>query len=89
QVHHQTRGAWMPDCQTIALSWRKSSYSASGDCVEVAFSGGSVWVRDSKQGRSPTLEFPASQWRAFLLGIRGSNLGPTILGAAERSAPGE
>jgi hypothetical protein len=66
----------MPDAHTFTLSWRKSSYSASGDCVEIAISHGSVWVRDSKQRGSPALEFPSSEWHAFLSGIRNGKIRP-------------
>ncbi|HEX3589220.1 MAG TPA: DUF397 domain-containing protein [Pseudonocardiaceae bacterium] len=47
-------------------TWRKSSYSGSGngDCVEVAF-GEAVGLRDSKH-TEPVLEFPMEQWRQFL-----------------------
>jgi hypothetical protein len=76
----------MPDCHTFTLSWRKSSYSASGDCVEVAISGDSVWVRDSKRRESPTLEFPSSEWHAFLTGIRDGRFARTSLEAPRLSA---
>jgi hypothetical protein len=60
----------MPDSHDIALSWRKSSASASSDCVEVALSSDSVLVRDSKERRASVLEFTASEWRAFISGVR-------------------
>lgn len=49
-------------------SWRKSSYSGSGNggCVEVAVRPSEVAVRDSKDAGGPTLEFPTTQWRRFL-----------------------
>ena len=52
--------------------WRKSSFSTTNGCVEVAFVGDRVAVRDSKQqGRGPVLEFTAVEWEAFLGGVRG------------------
>ena len=50
--------------------WRKSSFSQSGDCVEVAFVQTSVFVRDSKGLRRGTLAFTITEWSAFLAGAR-------------------
>jgi uncharacterized protein DUF397 len=60
----------MQDTHAIALSWRKSSASASGDCVEVARSDESILVRDSKHRLPHILEFTPSEWNAFLAGVR-------------------
>jgi Domain of unknown function (DUF397) len=55
-----------------AGEWRKSSLSTTNGCVEVAFVGDRVAVRDSKErGRGPILEFTAVEWEAFLGGVRG------------------
>jgi hypothetical protein len=54
------------------LVWRKSSFSTTNGCVEVAVAGDRIAVRDSKQqGRGPVLEFTAAEWAAFLGGVRG------------------
>jgi hypothetical protein len=50
--------------------WRKSSYSSSNGCVEVAFVGGKVAVRDTKDRQGPVLLFTAHEWEAFLAGAR-------------------
>ncbi|WP_367133703.1 DUF397 domain-containing protein [Saccharothrix sp. HUAS TT1] len=50
-------------------SWRKSSRSngaSNANCVEVAFTGPAVAVRDSKNPDAATLAFPAVQWSSFL-----------------------
>ena len=53
------------------VEWRKSSLSTTNGCVEVAFVGDRVAVRDSKQqGGGPVLEFTAAEWAAFLGGVR-------------------
>lgn len=50
--------------------WRKSSYSDSGGCVEVAYVDGTVGVRDTKaDGQGPVLEFNEREWTAFLDGM--------------------
>ena len=49
--------------------WRKSSRSNggnNGNCVEVAFAGPVVAVRDSKSVGAGVLAFPESSWSAFL-----------------------
>jgi hypothetical protein len=55
-----------------SIQWRKSTLSTTNGCVEVAFVGDRIAVRDSKQqGRGPVLEFTATEWTAFLAGVRG------------------
>jgi hypothetical protein len=50
-----------------ALNWAKSSYSSSGNCIEVAGQAGRMLVRDSKQdGTGPVLRFSAASWRKFM-----------------------
>lgn len=51
--------------------WRKSTYSSSSSCVEVAMiGGGQVAVRDSKNQQGPVLVFTLAEWRSFLDGVR-------------------
>jgi hypothetical protein len=61
----------MPASDRVA--WAKSSHSGSGDnCVEVApLPDGGMLMRDSKLGEaSPVLRFTASEWWAFVAGVR-------------------
>jgi hypothetical protein len=54
------------------VEWRKSTFSTTNGCVEVAVVGDRIAVRDSKQqGGGPVLEFTAAEWAAFLGGVRG------------------
>jgi hypothetical protein len=50
--------------------WRKSTYSSSTNCVEVAVIDGQVAVRDSKNQQGPFLVFSPIEWRRFLDGVR-------------------
>jgi hypothetical protein len=75
----------MPDSDAMPLSWRKSSASASGDCVEVALSQGSILVRDSKERCPYILEFTSSEWRAFLSGVRDGEFDLERLEVSTRS----
>jgi len=56
-----------------AATWRKSSRSGpySDNCVEVAFVGGAVAVRDSKDPAGAPLVFSAPQWDVFVAGTKG------------------
>lgn len=50
--------------------WRKSTASGPNDCVEVAFAGKSVLVRNSREPAGPWLSFSRAEWMAFLTGVR-------------------
>ena len=62
---------------SMALSWRKSSWSAyNGNCVEVGtLRDGRVAVRDTKKaGCGPTLVFGAEAWGSFLASLKKGDL---------------
>ena len=52
--------------------WRKSSYSGNGgNCVEAGVAEADwVLVRDTVDRPGGTLGFPASAWRAFVVGLK-------------------
>lgn len=55
--------------------WRKSSRSGGGAndaCVEVAFAGVAVGVRDSKNVAAGHLVFGGAAWQAFAGGVLAS-----------------
>jgi hypothetical protein len=58
--------------------WRKSSFSGNGGCVEVGQDdGGMILVRDTKNhGHGPVHRYPATEWRAFIAGMRNSESHP-------------
>ncbi|MCE6994690.1 DUF397 domain-containing protein [Saccharothrix sp. S26] len=62
----------MRHADLAGATWRKSSFSSSGECVEVAPAGEGFAMRDSKNPAGPTLSFPAGEWRQFLAGLKDS-----------------
>jgi len=56
--------------QETPSTWRKSTFSQSGDCVEWRFADGSVYVRNSKHPSGLVLKFDYSEWRAFIAGVK-------------------
>jgi Domain of unknown function (DUF397) len=52
-----------------AAVWEKSTRSMSNGCVEVAFIGGQVALRDSKNKDGAVLVFTPREWDAFLGGV--------------------
>jgi hypothetical protein len=62
----------MTDLSTAV--WRKSTYSANGGCVEVAFVNDQVAVRDSKDRLGPVLVFTIPEWEAFTKGVQDQQL---------------
>jgi Domain of unknown function (DUF397) len=56
--------------KSIPAVWRKSTSSESNGCVEVAFVGDQVAIRDSKDRSGPVLTFSPTEWEAFLAGVR-------------------
>ena len=57
---------------TNGLTWHKSSYSGGpgSDCVEVAHTVGTLYVRDSKNPTGPALDFPVPAFAAFLAEVK-------------------
>ena len=53
--------------------WRKSTSSGpfTDNCVEVAFIGDAIAVRDSKNPAGPVLLFTTAEWDAFVDGAKG------------------
>ncbi len=57
------------------IDWRRSTFCATGACVEVAEAGNEFLVRDSKNPESPILRFTADEWSAFVAGVRAGEFG--------------
>jgi hypothetical protein len=60
----------MATSNEAGMRWRTSSYSTGGgndgECVEVAYPGPTVAVRDSKSPVTGTLVLPSAAWSHFL-----------------------
>ena len=52
------------------LAWRRASFCASGECVEVAQRDGVVILRDSTQPSGRTLHWGAEEWRVFIRTVK-------------------
>ena len=51
-------------------TWVKSSYSSTGNCVEVAGKPGRVLIRDTKDQSGPVLSVNATAWCRFTSQMR-------------------
>jgi Domain of unknown function (DUF397) len=51
-------------------TWRKSSYSDNGECVELADMGATIGLRDSKDTAGPVLRLTRTELAAFLQGAK-------------------
>jgi hypothetical protein len=49
--------------------WRTSSFSNTGNCVQVRHDDSVIQVRDSKNPDGPVLAFTRPEWDAFLKGV--------------------
>ncbi len=57
-------------------AWRRSTFCASGSCVEAADVPDGVLVQDSKLDSSPRLAFGKDSWRTFIEAVKTGELGP-------------
>lgn len=53
-----------------ALTWRRSTWCAAANCVEVSNADGAVAVRDSKRTDGAVLVYTSDEWRAFVQGVK-------------------
>ncbi|GAA1610082.1 hypothetical protein GCM10009733_002860 [Nonomuraea maheshkhaliensis] len=63
----------MADPRMRHLTWLKSKKCNPGDCVEVAFMGSYVFLRNSKEQAGPVLAFTRPEWDAFVEGIHAGD----------------
>lgn len=53
------------------MTYKKSSFSGNGGCVEVAIEPDIVLLRDTKDPVKPAHEFSHEDWQLFLDAARG------------------
>jgi hypothetical protein len=58
------------------MTWRKSSFCSDSACVEVAFDGDFVAVRDGKDRSLDALRFTRTEWEAFVRGVKADEFRP-------------
>jgi predicted secreted Zn-dependent protease len=52
------------------MVWRRSTFCANGTCVEVAFDGDEVAVRDGKNPEQNAIRVTRAQWNDFVRGVQ-------------------
>jgi hypothetical protein len=57
------------------MIWRKSTFCSDCACVEVAFEGDVVAVRDGKNPGLPVLRFTRHEWDPFIRGVKDGEFG--------------
>lgn len=58
----------------MPLAWRKASFCASGECIEVAQRDGVIILRDSTQPSGRMLYYAAEEWRSFVQNVKTDGL---------------
>jgi hypothetical protein len=51
-------------------SWRRASFCASNECIEVAPHNNMIVMRNSREPRGQVLRYTAEEWRSFVRGIK-------------------
>jgi hypothetical protein len=59
---------------SVPQVWHRSTRCEARECVEVAFLGDQVFVRNSREPDGPTVTFTADEWAAFCAGVRAGEL---------------
>jgi hypothetical protein len=70
RLKSQVRGVAVSVPRTSWVTWRKSSRSQQGNCLQVRLRSGHVQVRDSKDPHGAVLSFTPDEWEAFVAGVR-------------------
>jgi uncharacterized protein DUF397 len=60
----------MANTNQAASVWKKSSFSATGNCVQVQRDSTFIYLRDSKDPHGPVLNFTEKEWAAFIAGVQ-------------------
>lgn len=68
--------------QTEHSSWRRASFCASNECVEIAPHNGMIIMRNSMEPRGLVLRYTAEEWQSFIRGVKAGEFDD--LGTAPR-----
>jgi hypothetical protein len=60
--------------RTAQPTWRKATFCASGECIEVSQQSGAILVRDSVQPHGTVLTYQASDWQTLVRSIKDGAL---------------
>ena len=60
--------------QALPPAWRRASFCASGECVEVAQQDSVIILRDSTQPHGSMLRYAAGDWGSFVRDIKSGKL---------------
>jgi len=63
-----------PTATAAVLVFRKPSYSKTNNCVEIADTPHGAAVRDTQHRHLGHLEFPTTEWNAFLTTLTADDL---------------
>jgi hypothetical protein len=56
--------------QTGQPSWRRASFCASNECVEVTQRNGMIVMRNSKEPSGRVLHYTTEEWQSFIRGVK-------------------
>jgi hypothetical protein len=59
---------------TASPAWRKATFCASGECLEVAQGNGVILIRDSVQPRGVVLQSAARDWQSLIGRVKAGTL---------------
>jgi hypothetical protein len=64
------------------VTWRKSSFSQNGNCIELASDKKSIFVRDSKDHSGNILGFRPTDWSIFIARIKSAEHSSPLMSEA-------
>lgn len=83
---HVGAGSTFGGSVQASIAWVKSNRCEANACVEVAYTGNEVLVRNSADEASPVLRFTTAEWVAFLGGVRDGDFDFGLVGETSKSA---
>jgi hypothetical protein len=60
--------------RAVLHAWRRASFCASGECIEVTQRDDMILLRDSAQPSGGKLRYPAATWESFVRTIKSGKL---------------